>query len=301
MKDRINNFFFKTFYWCGNYNGQNRWCGTFEENALWSALGFVTGAALTIWMVGLSENTIDILKVIAGMILAVSAGIAVQQFKFNREQAERANEWNKKDAANKALYAAKENINKFIDSLPADFNLRQMMRNGQIASIKDIHNAMGVFIKSDQYSGSNRVYNFVYHSATPQAHDIQHIHDKEVEGYCMEFNTKVDGRKIERSILSILGEYEYICMSCTQDIFDKEAVIELIGPNIVTTFNTLSDYIVHLRQDGRHGGGRSYVYDYFEKFSKEIVEYKGNKFRLSMFEIVENRERHLVPFRLTHS
>lgn len=260
---------------------------------LYISLGVFLGL---LWGYILHTNNKDILSILKAMspfAILLSVMLASRQFVYNGQ-------WNKKDAANKALYAAKENINKFIDELPLNFNFRQMMRNGEIATIQEIHNSMGVFVKSEMYDNDNKVYNFIYHCKEPLARDIQNIHNKD-KGYCKEFNTSIDGRQIERAILSILGEYEYICMSCMQDIFDKEAVIELIGPNIVTTFNTMSDYIVHLRKDGRHGGGRLYVYDYFESFSQEIVKYKNNKFNLEVVKIVENRERHLVPFRLVAS
>jgi len=261
---------------------------------LYVSLGLTLGIALTYLLLIKNIDVLATLKSMSPFAILLSVMLASRQFVYNGE-------WNKKDAANKALYSAKENINTFIDDLPFNFNFRQMMRNGQVAKIQDIHNAMGVFVKSNLYTEDNRVYKFIYHSNEPNSNDIRNIHNKLEEGYITEFDKSIEGKKIERTILSILGEYEYISMSCMRDIFDKKAVIELIGPNIVTTFNTMSDYIMHLRLDSRHGGGRSYVYEYFEKFSKEIILYEDNKFDLNLISLEESREKHKVPFRMAIS
>ena len=75
-------------------------------------------------------------------------------------------------------------------------------------------------------------------------------------------------------------------------------MIELLGPNIVTTYNVLSPYIAHLRNDDRHGKKRVYVYEHFEKFAKEILLYKNNKFGLKIVTTKggEEGERNIVPF-----
>lgn len=265
--------------------------GKHLDKTIYGILGLLAGMAVfSIWKD--KVPFLDIVKIVlTPTIIFTSLVLTAKQFAYNRE-------WNKKDAANKALYASKSKINEYIDALSTHFNLRQMMRNNQIAKIQDIHNAMGVFVKS---SNGTELYDFVYHSASPKQEDIRRVHEKIDSDYITEFDSSINGKDIERAILSLLGEYEYLCMSCKYEIFDHNAVIELIGPNIVTTFNTLSDYIMHLRIDSRHGGGRSHVYEYFESFSKDIVNYKNNKFNLKCAELTEVSERHKVPFKLTGS
>ena len=259
---------------------------------LYVALGISIGFIISAFYIVEHISLMEALKIIlTPSIVFVSVFLASRSYIYTRD-------WNKKNSANQALYRSKEKINEHIDYLSPFFNMRQMMRNGEVASIQNIHNAMGVFISEKNSIGKN-VYRFVYHSKEPCQQDIQNIHNSKQSNYCVEFDKTVNGKQIERAILSLLGEYEYLCMSAMTGIFDKEAIIELIAPNIVTTFNTLSDYIMHLRIDKRHGGGRAYVYEYFEKFSKEIILYKDNKFNLKIVELEEKKERHHVPFLLS--
>ena len=100
------------------------------------SIGFVISAFYIVEHIGL----IDALKItLTPSIVFVSVFLASRSYIYTRD-------WNKKNSANQALYRSKEKINEHIDYLSPFFNMRQMMRNGEVASIQDIHNAMGVFI-----------------------------------------------------------------------------------------------------------------------------------------------------------
>ena len=80
------------------------WCGSFEKNMLWIIFGIVIGLLLFTFLAWIPKNWFDILKVLGYLFISVSVVIAAQQFRFNREQAQYANEWNKKQLAISRLH-----------------------------------------------------------------------------------------------------------------------------------------------------------------------------------------------------
>ncbi len=199
-----------------------------------------------------SAGTIEIVRTFASLFIVISIVLTAFQFNFNRG-------WNRKEVAIKALHESskiiKEN-NKIIDPV---LQTNSKIEHDDILSIKDIHNAMGVFLKSGK---------FIFHGEETQA-DIMRIHDKDESGYIQNFTDGKNGRKIDSAITDILNEFEYICMSCNLNIFDKKTVIELRGVGIIKTFNLFSNYIYHKRQDIRHNYGER-LYEHFEKFAHEV-------------------------------
>jgi hypothetical protein len=242
-------------------------------------------------------NIVEILKATSPIAILLSVMLASRQFVYNTE-------WNKKDAANRALYESQKNISQYMSVLGKYYDVRECMRNKRVISIQDIHNLMGVFVKNGVDKDGKEVYKFVFNGSLIDDNDIKNIHNKKTTGYVTSFDRNKNGKEIERTLLSLLNEYEYICLSTRKEIFDKETVIELIGPSIAAAFIVFQDYIMHLRVDSRHGNGRYSVYKEIEDMYKEIQTYKGNVFNLDIINIppydsTEADKRYKVPFRIS--
>jgi len=93
---------------------------------------------------------------------------------------------------------------------------------------------------------------------------------------------------IERSLISILGEFEYICAGVHQDVYDEKIVEDLLASTIINAYYVFEYYIKHLRYDMRHGGNRDSMYKNFEKFAKKLSE-------KNVFKEVGQSE-YIVPF-----
>ncbi len=245
MKDKINIFFKKTFHWCGNYNGKSTWCGTFEMNAIWAMLGLFVGGAAAVVMMGLTEMSINILKVITGGILAVSAGVAAQQFSFNRKQAEYANNWNKKQLAISRLHDSRHILKELQNKLHGHLEILERNKD-QPFGLNNIHDSLGVRLNDGT---------FVFHGEhTPE--DIKKIpktQPDELLFSALNFCEDTQGREIKDNILDFLGEYEFICSAVNNDVFDDEIVKKLFQSNIVRIYNIFQPYIEHLQITHEYG------------------------------------------------
>ncbi len=282
---------------------------SYLRTTIYIIIGFVLGVAAFMYMFSMNDHNLAVGRVLFSALFVVSLILAALQFSYVRE-------WNKKDAANKALYISKDKISALMDTLSSHFPAREMMRNRYIITIEEIHNMMGVFIEKSKDDENNILYQFVYHVKI-EPNDIESykqieeykdkIHNKN-GNFIKTFNEKADGKEVERALNSLLNEYEFISLSTRKGIFDKETVIDLIGPNIALTFYIFQNYIRHLRVDSRHGGSpdneKNHSYEEFEKFTKEIINYKNNKFKLEKitYEKLDKEKyekKYQVPFRLS--
>jgi len=198
------------------------------------------------------ENTLKI--ILAPTVIFMSLLITARQFVYNRE-------WNKKDTAIKTLYTSSAKTHEYNEKLNPILNTTYLMQHDKSLSIVDIHNKMGVFMND----GS-----FVFHG-DEKDEDIQNIHNMEDSLYCKSFDKDIDGREIKTLITKILNEYEYICMACNLEIFDKKVVIELKGGGIIRTFKLFKNHIYHARYDTRHNYGDE-LYKHFEMFTNDIID-----------------------------
>ncbi len=243
---------------------------------IYGILGILIGIILHDFMTFNGINIENILKIIvAPTVIFMSLLLTARQFVYNRE-------WNKKDAAIKAIYISREKTQKYNDRLNVLLNTTYLIQHDLSLSVIDIHNKMGVFLED----GS-----FIFHGDETD-NDIQNIHTQENSGYRQDFDKDIDGREIKNLITKILNEYEYISMSCNLDIFDKNVIIELRAGGIVKTFNVFISHIYHARYDKRHGYGQ-FLYIHFENFVKEIV--KDKKLDLKIKEIPK-KEAYMTPF-----
>ena len=194
------------------------------------------------------------------MAILLSVMLASRQFVYNAE-------WNKKEAARASLGVFVKKYNSIIESLHPVLNLREKIRNRDVIPIQDIHNIMGVFIRD----GSG--YRFVYHGTQTQE-DIKHIHTQVTSGYATSFRNDINGMVVERSIIALLNEFEYIAAFMKNETLDAEIVIKLLGSTILNSYIIFEPYIHHLRNDCRHGGDsdtRNGVYEQFEDMAKSIA------------------------------
>ena len=223
-------------------------------------------------------HLVNLLKASSPAAILLSVMLASRQFVYNTT-------WNKKDAAKNALRDFVERYNGIIEELHPYINIRAYIRNKDRLEMSTLHNLMGVFVKDDDVS-----YRFVYHGDESQD-DIKHTHDLNNIEYDNKFKANIDGRRVERAIISLLGEFEYICSGIKNDVYDKEVVKDLLASTIINGYFVFEYYIKHLRHDMRHGGRNiNSLYGNFEKFAKELSN--------EDFEEIA-QEKYIVPFNET--
>lgn len=213
--------------------------------------------------------------VLTPIVIFCSLVITAMQFAYNRQ-------WNAKDEAHKSLALFYEKYNEIIEELHKEINIRDYIANRERLDIVYIHNSMGVFTKKED----SELYEFVYHGTenkeiTPQTKD---------DNYTKTIKIK-DGSRIERSIVRLLSEFEYMCSAVDNEIMDENAVIDLLGPTIVNGYYVFEYYILHKRHDCRHGCKRYSLYEKFEKIAKK------NAAGDNIFVGVDERH-YIVPFKL---
>lgn len=236
-----------------------KWCGTFQRNALWALTGLFTGALITVFIVKHSD-IINVMKVVTGLILAISVGVATQQFRFNRKQAEKANKWNTKQLAITQMHASrkvmKEAINKLHGSL-------EVLEQKEPYKLHQIHDAFGVKLLDGT---------FCFHGEETDK-EIKLIPDKPEEDYqCLKFNKSINGREVKDAIINYLSEYEYICSAVNNKIFDDETVKSLLRGSIISKYNIFKDYIIHQQEAT---GNKTYFSEFIsvaERYKKEMED-----------------------------
>lgn len=226
------------------------------EKIVYGLLGVAVGLCIAAyWVAGDGKSLFDWAKVVVTpTVIFSSLIITAKQFAYNRE-------WNTKEAGVKAVYVSRGKTAKENAKIDPLLNTTKKLEENRPLTIREIHNKMGVFLKNGR---------FVFHGEHTDD-DIRHIHENEQSGYVMQFDNRINGREVEKTIKAILNEYEYICMGCNLGIFDKDVVVELAAIRIVGTFNIFINYIYHLRYDKRHEYGK-FLYNHFESMVKEIVD-----------------------------
>jgi hypothetical protein len=217
----------------------------------------------------------DVLKSLSPLVILLSVILASRQFVYNGD-------WNKKDAAIKAIYTSREKTGKYNRSLNKILKTSYKFEHNESLTIAEIHNYMGVFLVDQT---------FIFHEKK-SVQDKSLIHNDTSCSYLREFKNN-DGTKVSKYITLILNEYEYISMACMRDIFDKKVIMELRGDSFIKTYNLFINYIYHCRYDQRHNGGDS-VYEYFEYFVKEIDS--SNRFENIKMKEAPRFIDYLVPF-----
>ena len=206
------------------------WCGSFEKNILWTIFGILIGLILFTFLAWIPENWFDILKVLGYLFISISVGIASQQFSFNREQAEYANKWNKKQLAISRLHDSRHILKELQNKLHGHLEILERDKDNPF-TLKDIHDSLGVKLDDNT---------FVFHGEHT-SEDIKKIPKKQptpTTFSALNFKKEINGREIKDNILDFLGEYEFICSAVNNDVFDDEVVKGLFQSNIVRIYVT---------------------------------------------------------------
>jgi len=239
-----------------------QWCGTLERNILWTILGILIGFIFFNLFIFIPDNILDILKVLSGIVITVSVGIGAQQFRFNRKQVVKNNQWNKKQLGMTETHKSRVIIKKMTTNLQGTLNFLE--RDCEVIPLSDIHNSFGAFLNENE---------FIFHGT--DGHEAQknitessfHRDDKHIKY----LKDDVDGREMRESLWILLGEYEYICNGINHDIFDENIIASLMGASIMKTYIQFSDYIEHLRLDkGSKGHNSPLAYIELEKTALSI-------------------------------
>lgn len=247
---------YKTCFKCEKSN----WCGTFQRNALWLLFGVFLGSFLNNWIGGFSELSINVLKVITGSIVAISVGVATQQFRFNRKQADKANKWNTKQLAMTQMHSSRKVMKECISKLHKCLDISERKNPYKLC---EIHAMYGIKLSN----GS-----FCFHGEETD-NDIKLIPEKKTEDYtCLEFNKNINGREIKDTIIDYLSEYEYLCSGVNNEIFDNKTVNTLLRGSIIHKYILFKDYIEHQRKYTENES-------YFSEFTTVARKYKEERDR----------------------
>jgi len=221
------------------------WCGSFEKNILWTIFGVLIGLILFAFFAWIPQNWFDILKVLGYLLISLSVVIASQQFKFNRQQAEYANRWNKKQLAISRLHDSRHTLKEFQNKLHGHLEILERDKDNPF-ELKEIHDIIGVRLNDGT---------FVFHGEHT-SEDIKKIPKEQPNQdtfSALNFKEDTDGREIKDNILNFLGEYEFICSAVNNDVFDDEIVKRLFQSNIVRIYSIFKPYIEHLQTTHKYG------------------------------------------------
>jgi len=208
-------------------------------------------------MSGFSEITIDVMKVITGLIVAISAGVAAQQFRFNRKQAELTNRWNKKQLAITQMHASRKVMKEAITKLHSTFGILERKDPYELHEIHDIY---GVMLKDGK---------FCFHGEQTEE-EIRQLPDTQTDDdyRCVSFRKEINGREMKDAIINYLSEYEYICSAVNNDIFDDKTVKSLLNGSIVGKYKLFEKYIKHQQEST---GNKTYFSE-FVSVAKRYME-----------------------------
>ena len=240
---------------CFRCTDNSKWCGTFERNSIWLLLGIFIGSLISLWLMGFSETNINVLKVITGGILAFSAGVAAQQFRFNRKQAEKANRWNTRQLAMTQMHSSRKVMKECIAKL---HECLEILERKEPYELYEIHDIMGIQLDD----GS-----FCFHGEEIEEKiKLIPTSAKNDDYRCLSFSDKYKGREIKDSIIDYLSEYEYICSGVNNNIFDDKTVKSLLRGSIISKYKLFEKYIKHQRDFTGN-------INYFSEFSSVAERY----------------------------
>jgi len=186
------------------------------------------------------------------VVISMSIILTAWQFGLTRR-------WNKKEAGIKGamevsekIFEVNKKLNKIIDINKAVDDIRRL-------TLDEIHNSMGCFMKDGTF----------IHHGEHSSDDWENINTT-TGNFCKKFNDSFDGKEVIHWIESILNEYEYVCLACQEDVFDKKTVKDLMAGKIVMTCHIFYNYILHLQYDERHKGANPSTYEQLVTFAKEL-------------------------------
>ena len=220
---------------------KDKWCGKTLQNILWLLFGAVGGILIILILMNFDERTVNIIKAIGSLMIVLSIGIAINQFRLNRKQFERNNEWNTKQFGITETHKSRRVIKDAINTLISDLDV---MEKKEPFEVYEIHNSFGVFLTNNE---------FVFHGEE-KSDDMRLLPEKDLDdGHIARFKEKANGRKIKNTLLDLIGEYEYISLGINNGTFHKESVLALVAGPIRRNYYLYHKYIKHLQNHHKYG------------------------------------------------
>jgi len=222
---------------------KDKWCGKAEQSILWILFGVMIAILSIASFFSFDDKIINIIKALGSLMLVVSLGIAANQFRLNRKQFEKNNEWNKKQLAMTQAHTVLDNITKHIEVINPILNYRERKKNKATPySVAEIHNAMGIFMED----GS-----FVFHGQHSKD-DYKNLPREQKDEHIIHFIDEIDGLAVKDSIYGLLNEYEYLAAGVNNDILDEDVIKSLMCSPIRDAFRLFEVYINHVikKHDG---------------------------------------------------
>lgn len=234
---------------------KDKWCGKTLQNILWLLFGAVTGILIILFFMNFDNKIIDIVKAIGSLMIVLSIGIAINQFRLNRKQFEKNNEWNKKQLAMTQAHTVLANITKHIEVINPVLHYRER-KTEQLKpyQVYEIHNAMGIFTEDKK--------SFIFHGQHTKE-DYKNLPREKSDNHIIYFMDDIDGLAIKDSIYGLLNEYEYLAAGVNNDILDKSVIKSLMFASMKDAFRLFEVYINHVIK--KHDGNKN-MYLQIRKF-----------------------------------
>lgn len=217
---------------------RDKWCGKVLQNALWLLFGVVSGILIIAILVNFDAHVINIIKALGSLMIVMSIGIAINQFRLNRKQYEENNKWNKKQLAMTQAHTVLGNINKHIEIINPILHYRERKKEKlEPYKVHEIHNAMGVFTENRK--------KFIFHGQHTKE-DYKDLPRTQTDEHIIYFMDDIDGLAIKDSIYGLLNEYEYLAAGVNKGILDREVIKSLMFSPIRDAFRLFEVYINHV-------------------------------------------------------
>lgn len=245
---------------------RDKWCGKVLQNILWLLLGLVSGILIILFLMNFDEKIIHIVKAIGSLMIVLSIGIAINQFRLNRKQFEKNNEWNTKQFGITETHKSRRIIKDAINELVKDLDV---MEKKEPFEVYEIHNAFGVFLTNGT---------FIFHGEAKDD-DMRLLPEHNYnDGHISRFKENIDGRKVKNTLLDLIGEYEYIALGINHGTFHKKSVLALVSGPIRRNYYLYHKYIKHLQHHHKYG---KKVFSEFRELGVKLMweERKKNRTR----------------------
>lgn len=216
---------------------RDKWCGKIMQNALWTLFGVVFGIIIIAVFMNFDSEIISTIKALGSLMIVLSIGIAINQFRLNRKQYEENNKWNKKQLAMTQAHTVLDNITKHIEIINPILHYRERKKNNlKPFEVYEIHNAMGVFMEDKS---------FIFHGQHTKD-DYKNLPRVQNDEHIIYFMDDVDGLLIKDSIYGLLNEYEYLTSGVNNDILDEAVIKSLMYSSIKDAYRLFEKYISHV-------------------------------------------------------
>jgi len=218
-------------------------------------VGVVLGLVVILRTYDFDDRSIQIIRIVVSLLMFGSIVLAAMQFRWNRKQAQKANEWNKKQLAITQMHASRKVMKESLSSLHCTLGILERKNPYELC---EIHDVFGVMLKDNT---------FCFHGEETED-EIKQLPSTAISSdyKCISFRKDINGREVKDALINYLSEYEYICSAVNRDIFDDETVKTLLRGAIVGKYKLFKKYIEHQQESTRNK-------DYFSEFVSVAKRY----------------------------